>query len=90
MPTYLYECKTCGSSFEVEQKMTDPALTTCGCGRNEPVRRLIQPTAILFKGSGFHVNDYPSSSSSSAKSADRGDRTPACDRPGCGCPLPEA
>lgn len=57
MPTYLYECNTCEKQFEVDQRITEDPLTECDCGKGR-VRRLIQPTAILFKGSGFHINDY--------------------------------
>lgn len=57
MPTYIYECKTCDKTFEVEQRITADALTNCECGQNGSVKRLIQPTAVLFNGSGFFVND---------------------------------
>ncbi|AEJ19329.1 FmdB family zinc ribbon protein [Gracilinema caldarium] len=69
MPTYEYECKTCGHNFEVFQNMSDPALTSCPeCG-NE-VRRLINGgTGIIFKGSGFYVTDKGSSKSSSSSSS---------------------
>ncbi|HPC70912.1 MAG TPA: zinc ribbon domain-containing protein [Treponema sp.] len=69
MPTYEYECKTCGHSFEVFQNMSDPVLKTCPeCGKE--VRRLINGgTGIIFKGSGFYVTDKGSSKSSSGSSA---------------------
>jgi putative FmdB family regulatory protein len=57
MPTYIYECKTCEKTFEVEQRITADTLTDCDCGANGSLRRLIQPTAVLFNGSGFFVND---------------------------------
>ncbi|RYG25224.1 hypothetical protein EON82_07940 [bacterium] len=58
MPTYVYECKTCEKSFEVEQRITEDPLTDCACGGR--VRRVIQPVGISFKGSGFYVNDSSS------------------------------
>ncbi len=59
MPTYEYKCPKCGH-FEVEQRITDDALTSCPtCG--QPVKKLIpRKLSIQFKGPGFHVNDYPS------------------------------
>lgn len=37
--------------------MTDPALTECEeCGG--PVKKILYPVGIAFKGSGFYVNDY--------------------------------
>jgi putative FmdB family regulatory protein len=58
MPTYVYECKKCGQVVEREQRISDRPLTDCDCGGRGTLKRLIQPTAVMFKGSGFHVNDY--------------------------------
>ena len=57
MPTYEYECKTCGHVFEAFQSMSDAPLTTCPeCGKE--VRRMINGgMGIIFKGSGFYVTD---------------------------------
>lgn len=65
MPTYEYECKSCGHTFEVFQKMSDPAVGSCPeCGQE--VRRLINGgTGVIFKGSGFYVTDKGSSNSGS-------------------------
>jgi putative FmdB family regulatory protein len=57
VPTYGYECAACKEQFEVVQKITDAPLTTHeGCGGR--LRRLLYPVGIVFKGPGFHVNDY--------------------------------
>jgi len=57
MPTYEYECASCGHNFEVFQAMSDEPLKTCDkCGKE--VRRLILGGAgVIFKGSGFYVTD---------------------------------
>jgi len=49
MPTYSYECDTCGHRFSLFQGMTDPPVDPCPeCGG--PVKRLIGTGAgILFK-----------------------------------------
>ena len=62
MPTYEYECKSCGKHFEKFQNMTDEPLKTCpDCGGS--VRRLIGTGAgIIFKGPGFYATDSKSSS----------------------------
>jgi len=58
VPTYAYACKSCGARTEVIQKITDAPLTTCeSCGG--VLQRLLFPVGIVFKGPGFHVNDYP-------------------------------
>ncbi len=67
MPTYVYECKTCEKVWELEQRITENAITECNCDRKQPVRRLIQPVGIAFKGQGFHINDYASSSAGTAE-----------------------
>jgi putative FmdB family regulatory protein len=57
MPTYEYECRECSGRVEAFQKMSDEPLTICAdCGG--PLRRLLFPVGIVFKGSGFYVNDY--------------------------------
>jgi putative FmdB family regulatory protein len=65
MPTYVYACSACNTTFEAEQRITEDALDTCNCGSKGTVKRVIQPVGISFKGSGFHINDYSSSSSGS-------------------------
>src|SRR5215472_10308250 len=56
MPTYEYLCQSCGARFEAWQKMTDDPIETCPtCGNH--VRRIIFPVGLVFKGSGFYVND---------------------------------
>jgi putative FmdB family regulatory protein len=68
MPMYEYECGSCGRRFEQLQRITEDALTIdpeCG----GPVRRVIQPVGIIFKGSGFYVTDSRNASSSSKGSS---------------------
>lgn len=68
MPTYEYQCRECEDRFERFQKMTDPAVTECpSCGG--PVRKMMHPPAIAFKGPGFYVNDYKKSSAPKSESA---------------------
>lgn len=56
MPTYGYECTACKHQFEVFQRITDEPVKVCEkCGK--PVNRMIYPVGIVFKGSGFYVND---------------------------------
>jgi len=80
MPTYEYECGTCGHRFDKFQSMTDATLKTCPkCG--QPVRRLIGTgSGIIFKGRGFHKTDYGHSTAA----------LPSCgrERPCCGRDAP--
>jgi len=57
MPTYEYECLECKHKFEAFQSIKDEALKECPkCGKD--VRKLFSSAGIIFKGSGFYVNDY--------------------------------
>ena len=56
MPVYLYRNLTTNETFELAQRITEPALTHHP-ETGDPVKRLIQPVGISFKGSGFYVND---------------------------------
>lgn len=62
MPTYEYECNSCGHRFERFQPIT--ANPVCGCPRcKRTAKRLISAGAgVLFKGSGFYSTDHRSSS----------------------------
>ena len=57
MPTYTYRRED-GSTFEVHQRITEDPLDTCpDTGQN--VERIITDNpGVIFKGEGFHVNDY--------------------------------
>ena len=65
MPIYVYRNLTTGETFEVEQRMVDAALTADPV-TGDPVKRLIQPVGIAFKGSGFYVTDSRGKNGASA------------------------
>lgn len=67
MPTYDYQCRTCGRITEVIHSMLEEGPTTCEhCGGE--LRRILHPAGIIFKGSGFYKTDSRSSSSASVAS----------------------
>jgi len=56
MPTYQYQCDDCGNGFEQFQKFSDDPLTECPtCGQT--IRRVIGNVGVVFKGSGWYIND---------------------------------
>ena len=56
MPIYEYKCEN-GHVFDVMQKLSEEPLSTCiECGA--PVRKVLHPVGISFKGSGFYSTDY--------------------------------
>lgn len=57
MPTYEYRRED-GSTFEIQQRITEPALETCPT-TGQKVKRLIGGGAgLIFKGDGFYITDY--------------------------------
>ena len=61
MPTYEYECQSCGHRFEKFQSMTDEPAKRCPECRCKVKRLFGTGSGILFKGSGFYQTDYRSS-----------------------------
>jgi putative FmdB family regulatory protein len=84
VPTYDYQCRSCGTIIEVVHSMLDDGPTTCQrCGGE--LRRVFHPTGIIFRGGGFYKNDSRSSSSGSvsgsSQSEGSGDGSPAASSP---------
>jgi len=69
MPIYEYR-RPDGTTFEVMQKMSDPALTH-DPETGEPVERVFTPVAIHFKGKGFHNTDYGTRKRNQEKAAEK-------------------
>jgi putative FmdB family regulatory protein len=76
MPTYSYHCDTCGHDFEAVQRFADEPLSECPqC--EAPIRRVIQPVGVVFKGSGWYITDSrPKSSSDSGDSKAKSAKSP--------------
>lgn len=55
MPVYTYRRED-GTTFDIRQKFLDDPLDTCPT-TGQPVVRVIHPAGVIFKGSGFYVND---------------------------------
>ncbi len=84
MPTYEYECQSCGYIFEKFQTMSSERLKKCPKCR-KPVKRLIGAgSGIIFKGAGFYATDY-------RKTKPKTGAAPGCS--GCkeasSCPIPK-
>ncbi len=62
MPTYEYACRDCGEHLEVVQSFKDDSLTVCPACQGS-LRKVFSAAGIIFKGSGWHIKDYASSSS---------------------------
>jgi len=71
MPIYDYACDQCGHRFEARQSFADEPLTVCPECQGH-IRRVIHPSGIIFKGSGWYVTDSRDSKTASASSSDGG------------------
>jgi putative FmdB family regulatory protein len=67
MPVYTYRCDSCGVEFERHQSFNDAPLKICPECRKKTVRRVITPSKIIFKGSGFYATDHRSPSGNSSR-----------------------
>lgn len=66
MPVYTYRCDNCGVQFERHQSFSDAPLKTCPECRKKALKKVITPTKVIFKGSGFYATDHKSASGDSS------------------------
>ena len=78
MPVYTYRCENCGVQFERHQSFTDAPLKTCPECRKKALKKVITPSKVIFKGSGFYATDNRSPSGSSGeKSSEKSEKKEA-------------
>ena len=90
MPVYTYRCENCGIQFEKHQSFNDEPLKTCPECRKKSLKKVITPTKIIFKGSGFYATDHRSASGDvsrgnksegkESKTTDKGSETKTSDK----------
>ena len=93
MPTYEYACTACNHRFELVQKFSDAPITECPqCAG--AVRKVYFAAGVVFKGSGWYINDSrptpPSESGgSAAASSESAVSTPAAPTTTADAPAPK-
>ncbi|MCU0607557.1 MAG: zinc ribbon domain-containing protein [Candidatus Edwardsbacteria bacterium] len=60
MPTYEYQCRSCGHRFEELQSINDQPLSTCPECSGGVERLMSAGAGFIFKGAGFYATDYRS------------------------------
>ena len=66
MPIYEYQCEKCGTVTDIKHGFKETTSEACPkCGGS--LKRLFNAASIVFKGSGFYVNDSRKSSGGDAK-----------------------
>ena len=71
MPIYGYRCTNCGHQFEIQQRMSDDPLQVCPKCQGK-LTKVLYPTGVIFKGSGFYTTDYKASGKSSENGSTSG------------------
>lgn len=70
MPVYVYRCGSCGVQFERHQFFHDAPLKICPECRKKTLKKVITPSKVIFKGSGFYSTDHKSPSGDKSSSGD--------------------
>lgn len=60
VPTYDYRCRDCGHTIEIIHSILVDGPELCERCRG-PMQRVLQPTGVIFRGSGFYSTDSRSS-----------------------------
>jgi putative FmdB family regulatory protein len=93
MPIFDYQCKKCGHSFDVLQKLSDPVLKKCPeCGALK-LQRLVSAPQFRLKGTGWYETDFKrdgkkrladsaDSDSKPVADGDKGEKADKADKPG--------
>ena len=70
MPIYVYKCTQCNEYCEALQKASDEPLKTCPHCQADALTKVIAPVGVIFKGTGFHKNDYSGKSTSTSSKSE--------------------
>ena len=86
MPVYEYECSDCQSVVEIQQKISEPPLTSCPECQG-PVKKLMSMTSFQLKGGGWYADGYGSSGNGKDKKEESTPAAPPCQsgQAGAGC-----
>lgn len=78
MPTYDYQCDSCGNTWELFQSITAEPVSKCPeCGKKKARRLFGTGAALVFKGSGFYETDYRSESYKKSAEAEKSSSAPS-------------
>ena len=70
MPRYDYKCSGCANVFELRQSFNSETVAPCPkCGSTS--NRQFHAPPVIFKGSGWYVNDYGKGRGNNGAGADK-------------------
>ncbi|HAV92213.1 TPA: FmdB family transcriptional regulator [candidate division WOR-3 bacterium] len=84
MPNYDYVCSKCKTVFNVFHKMSETPNVKCPKCKAKASKQLSENSNIIFKGSGFYVNDYKKKGSDKKIESSKTCTKHKCDD-GCSC-----
>ncbi len=64
MPTYDYHCLRCKKTYELRESFSAPERHRCQACGSGTAKRILTAPRIVFKGSGWYVNDSRTKTSS--------------------------
>jgi putative FmdB family regulatory protein len=67
VPTYSYQCDSCGNEFDLKQSFSAEPRHECPVCSHIARRRFHAPP-VIYKGSGFYTTDYARKSDSKSES----------------------
>ena len=74
MPIYEYECRKCGETHEILQKISESPKRKCpSCGALS-LKKLVSAAAFHLKGSGWYVTDFRDKGKKKEKKGDGKDK----------------
>ncbi|MFK7801438.1 MAG: FmdB family zinc ribbon protein [Anaerolineae bacterium] len=73
MPLYTYRCKECEHEFDIRQSFSEDSLTDCPNCEKAALRKVINQVGVVFRGSGFYVNDSKSNNSAAPGGTSKSD-----------------
>ena len=56
MPTYSYKCSVCAHEFDVQQSISEDAITACPECKGK-LDKVFGKVGVTFKGTGFYRTD---------------------------------
>ena len=68
MPTYEYHCDACNRRYDLREGFDAPSSHPCERCENGTATRVLHAPTVVFKGSGFYVNDSKKSDKSTSAS----------------------
>ena len=75
MPIYEYRCEKCGHEFDIIQKMSEDALTTCPVCSKASLIKLMSSSSFQLKGTGWYQTDFKTKPSEKPAKSEKPEKT---------------